>query len=455
MELRERIRNGCMTGLQFRVVLICCFLAVLEGYEIIVMAFVAPTLATEWSLNSAAVGLLFSAGLLGMAIGATFLGGLADRIGRRNHILGCLLFGSLGMALTGMATDMTALVAFRAFAGIWLGAIVPSLNTLVSEFAPDRRRGTVMGIFGVGLPLGGLVGGLATGLLIETWGWHGPFFFTALLSMIMFLVVFFFLPESVEFLITKRPAGALHKYNRIAGQLGLPISRELPEIEVVDEGRSGIGVIFSGVYLRRTIFLWVGYVLLIATFYFANSWTPTLVAQATGNAADGRLVGSVTGVGGILGSLGFAALSARINPRLVIAGLMALGLPTFFAFAALFDTGWAMLATIFVGMVTAGGVVAFNAIIPHTYPTAVRGAAVGLITGLGRIVAILVPLLMGYWFAAGASPVLTFQLYGFVVLLAGICVFVLHRTYPSRDAAPAEDFSSIEPEQTQGLRIKS
>ena len=133
-----------MRGLQWGIALTCITLAILDGYEILVMALVAPTLAEQWGLSNVTLGYALSSGLVGMAVGAVFLGPLADRIGRRRHILLCLAMAAIGMALTGLATGVPTLLAARAFAGLWIGAIVPSLNCIVSEYSSDRRRGTVM-----------------------------------------------------------------------------------------------------------------------------------------------------------------------------------------------------------------------------------------------------------------------------------------------------------------------
>lgn len=448
MDLRDQLRESAMGRMQWGVVALCILLAVIDGYEVIIMAFVAPTLAQEWDLEDATLGYALSAGLLGMAVGAMFLGSLADRIGRRKHILVCLTLGALGMILTGLATTIPQLLAARVFAGLWIGAIVASLNCIVSEFAPDRRRGTVMGIYGIGFPLGGLLGGAATGWLIDLWGWEGPFVVMGALSALMVVVTFLVLPESVEYLVERQPRNALAEYNKIARRLGYAQSDRLPAPRGGTAADSALRTVFTGTLLRRSLLLWSGYGLLIACFYFANSWTPTMIATATGSVSDGRTVGVLIGVGGIVGALAFAALSARFTPRLVTGTLLVLGLPIYVAFASLHSTGFALPIAVLVGMVTVGGVAAFNAITPSVYPTANRGAAVGFTMGFGRAVSIVVPVLMGYWFAAGGSPQTAFQFYGVVVLAAGVFVFGLHRTYRGRtedpDLVAGEDATPVE-----------
>ncbi|WP_179209191.1 MFS transporter [Haematobacter genomosp. 1] len=222
MTLLDAIRSGPMRPAQIRIVLICVLLAMIDGYEVVAVPFSMPAIARIWALPNAQVGYLLSAGIFGMAIGAIAISPLADRIGRRRHILLCLSLITLTMAASGFARSFWQLVAIRAVAGVFIGAMISSLNIIVSEYASDRRRGLVMGLYGVGLPLGSALAGFAIAPLLEAYGWHAPFFFGAALTGVMALVVLTMLPESIDFLVQRRPEGALEAYNRIAERMGHP-----------------------------------------------------------------------------------------------------------------------------------------------------------------------------------------------------------------------------------------
>ncbi|WP_052741043.1 MFS transporter [Rhodococcus erythropolis] len=436
MDLREQIRTTAMRAVQWRVALVCIVLAVVDGYEILVMAFVAPSLSVEWGLDNVTVGYLLSAGLIGMALGSVLLGPLADRIGRRKHILMCLALGAIGMALSGLATDVPTLMAGRAFSGLWLGAIVPSLNTIVSEYSSDRRRGTVMGVYGVGMPGGMVFGGLATGWLIEMWGWQGPFYFSAVVSAVMFIVTYLVLPESVEYLVERRPRNALRDYNKIARFFDSPAAAELPAPRGAADTRNPLRTVFTGTLLVRSILLWSSYALVVAALYFVNSWTPKMIADSTGNASDGRTVAILISAGGIVGSLVFAAFASRWNPRLVTVGLGVVALPIYFVFALVYDTSAGKVTAVLLGFVTISGMAALYAISPYVYPAASRGAAIGFMIGAGRGVSIAVPIAAGYLFAAGGTPALAFQISGVAMLGMGVLSWFLHRTYRGRTEDP-------------------
>lgn len=333
MDLREAILTQPMRPFQLRMIALCIVLCMIDGYEVLVMAFVAPHVARAWALGPVEVGYLLSAGIFGMALGATFISPLADRIGRRRHIIACLSLIVVGMGLSAIATDLWQLVGFRAFAGLFIGAIVSSLNIIVSEYSSDKRRGTVMGIYGMGLPAGVALGGALTNPLIAEFGWRAPFVFGAALTALSLLWVVAALPESIEYLIEEAPAGALAHYNRIADKLGYPRAAQLPApLESAEMHHAGTAL-FSGIMLHRTVLLWLGYASLTAAFYFANTWTAKLIADATGNTALGGRTGVLIAVGGVLGSLLFAGLALVIRPRVVTALIMFAGSVAFALFA--------------------------------------------------------------------------------------------------------------------------
>ena len=435
MDLRTTIQTQPMRAPQILVVLICIILTMIDGYEILVMAFVAPHLAKAWQLSQVDIGYLLSAGVFGTALGAVFVSPLADRIGRRLHIQLCLVFITIGMLASATATSVPLLVAYRAFAGLFIGAIVSSLNIMVSEYSSDKRRGTVMGIYGIGLPLGAALGGAVTGPLIMEWGWRAPFVFGAILSLAMIVVVWLWLPESITYLVEKRPAKALDAYNRIGARLGLAAASELPPARVA-AARQRVGhLLFGGIMAWRSAALWMGYAGVIAAFYFANTWTAKLIADVSGNPALGIRTGVFILLGGVLGALLFALLSLRLRPRLVTMLIMFGGTLAYWAYAGQIQNqniNVALALALLVGLCANGGVAAFYAISPSVYPTAARATGVGWMIGFGRGVAILAPIFTGHMLKAGWTPTVAYQFFGGVLAVAGIATWLLDRTYRGR-----------------------
>jgi benzoate transport len=427
-----------MTRFQWNVVVICILLCVIDGYEILVTAFTLPALTAEWGLSLGQAGLVASIGTLGMGIGAAVLSPLADRLGRRRHILLSLTLIVVGMVLSGLAPSFTLFLLFRFLAGLFLGGIVPSINVLVAEYASDSRRGTVMGVYGIGFPLGAAVGGFLSVWLIGQFGWRGPYFFSAAATLVMLMWAARVLPESVGYLVERRPEGALAAYNRIGAKLGVGPVEALPPATSKALKPSLRKDMWTGIMLRRTILLWVSYALLIGAFYFANSFTAKLVAESTGNPEIGINAQALVAAGGVIGALAFAALATRIHPRLLTALVMVFGTVVFFVFAEFFTvTALVLLLAVLIGMAANGGVAAYYAISPPIYPTTIRAAAVGQMMGFGRIVAFLAPNIAAFMLSQGLTPPQVYQVYGVVLAVSGVAVWLLHRTYRGANALDA------------------
>ncbi|MFC9358868.1 MFS transporter [Rhodococcus sp. NPDC057014] len=430
MDIRTHIRTQPMRRYQIQTIAICLVLSMIDGFEILIMAFVAPHLSKEWNLDAVQVGYLLSAGLIGMAAGAFLLSPLADKIGRRPTTIACLVLITIGMGLSAIAGDLEQLIVYRAFAGIGIGGLVANLNILVSENSSDRRRGTALGVYGIGLPAGVAIGGAISGVLIAQYGWRSAFVFGTAITALMLVIVVRSLPESTEFLIEKRPKNALSQYNKIAARLGYQASTSLPEPTTASAARSVRSGLFAGVMGRRTVLLWLGYSCLVAAFYFANTWTPKLLTDATGDPNIGVTAGVLINVGGVIGALGFAALTLVLRPRLANMILMFGGAVAFVAYAAGFElVALGMVLSVAVGMFANGGIAGFYAISPPIYPAAIRGTGVGVMIGVGRLISIVAPILTGYLLKLGWAPVDLYRLFGAVLVLAGVFVFLLDRSY--------------------------
>ncbi|MCB1654534.1 MAG: MFS transporter, partial [Pseudomonadales bacterium] len=141
MELKTAVDNGPMSRFQLLAIGICIVLNMIDGFDVLVMAFTAASVSAEWALNGAQIGLLLSAGLFGMAAGSLFIAPWADRIGRRPLILLCLVISGSGMLLSAMSQSPLQLALLRGLTGLGIGGILASSNVIASEYASKRWRG--------------------------------------------------------------------------------------------------------------------------------------------------------------------------------------------------------------------------------------------------------------------------------------------------------------------------
>jgi benzoate transport len=433
MNLRKAIQTQPMRWMQIRTIAICLVLAMIDGFEVLVMAFVAPHLAKAWNLGPVQVGYLLSSGVLGTALGALLLSPLADRWGRRRHALVCLTFITVGMGLSALATDVPQLVACRAFAGMFIGALVATLNVTASEYASTKRRGLVMGLYGVGLPGGAALGGALSTVLIGLYDWRAPFVFGAAITAAMLLVSCATFPESIEFLTARRPRNALKAYNRIGAKLGYPAETQLPAPRLAAKLVAVRTSVFGGIMLRRTLLLWAGFALLTSAFYFANTWTGKLLTDVTGDPRLGSKAAVLVPLGGVVGAGLFAALSTVMRPRRVTVLVLLGGAIAFFLYAqSLQNIDMALWLAFLVGVFANGGIAAFYAISPSIYPAAARASGVGWMIAFGRGIAILTPVTAGYLLAAGWTAQHTYLLFASVLVVSATITLLLDRTYRRR-----------------------
>jgi benzoate transport len=402
MDIREAIHSQPMRPFQLTIVGVCILLAMIDGYEVVSMPFTMPYLAKAWGLTPVEVGYLLGSGIFGMAFGSGIVAMLADRIGRRRHILLCLAMITGGMVLSAMAQTVTQLVAIRAFAGVFIGAIIPPLNIMVAEYSSEKRRGTVMGVYGIGFPLGSALAGFVIVELVGSFGWRAPFIFGGVLTAAMLLIVYALLPESIDYLVEKRPAGALATYNRIGHRLGAAPANALPEAQSHLSSTRPWKKIFQGVTGWRTACLWACFAGLMPAFYFANTWTAKLIADTSGDPGLGIRAGMLIQAGGVLGALLFAGVALKLRPRLVAVLMLAAGGMVFALYATqIGNISTALMLAVFVGIFSNGSLAGIYAISPSVYPTLVRSTGVGFAVGIGRIIAILGPIGTGYLLAAG------------------------------------------------------
>jgi benzoate transport len=405
MKIREIINEGPMSRFQIVSVAICVVLNMLDGFDVLVMAFTAPAVSADWSLRGAELGYLLSAGLFGMAGGSLFLAPWADRFGRRAIILFCLILICIGMFLSTLAQGVGQLAAFRVLTGIGIGGMLASLNVITSEYSSKKWRSTAISIQVIGYPIGATIGGSIAAVMIAQYGWRSAFLFGAIASLAMIPLVILRLPESLDFLIAKRPANALQYLNRLLLGMGRERATELPEAPATEQRYvkgNPLGQLFSGGLARSTLLIWSSFFLLMFTFYFVLSWTPKLLVAAGMSNQQGITGGVLLNVGGIIGGALFAYLSSRLNLKRLAATYLiitAAALVLFAMFAS--NLGMAFPIAVLIGAFIFGSMAGLYSLAPILYPAAIRTTGMGWAIGIGRIGAIIAPTIVGFLIDGG------------------------------------------------------
>ncbi|MEV5412137.1 MFS transporter [Thermopolyspora sp. NPDC052614] len=397
MSIQESIDRSPFSRRQVFIVGLCCVLNAVEGFDVFVMALSAAGVTTEWGLTGSQLGTLLSATPVGMAIGAFFLAPLADRVGRRPFVIWCLVLCGVGMALAVAAPAYGVLLVARLLTGLGVGGVSAGLPVILAEYTPQRRRGTVIALYAAGPSFGGVIGGAASAYLLTEYGWRSPFVVGAVLTLAGIAAVVTSLPESIAFLLARRPRNALAEANRLLARIRQP---ELSELPAETTARESAGNIRAAVLGRRvitkTLLIWIAYFCTQAVYFFANSWTPKLLQSSGASAGQAAQSGILLNVGGIIATLLFAAFALKLTTRLLTTVVLFGAAGSLLLMNVVFgNLSGVLMVAILLGLCLNASMAGIYAIVPDLYPALVRATAVGWAIGAGRIGAILAPLLAG------------------------------------------------------------
>ncbi|WP_222268680.1 MFS transporter [Modestobacter marinus] len=392
----------------------------LDAMDVGLISFVMAALVTQWSLSTTELSWISSIGFVGMALGATLGGLLADRIGRRQVFALTLLVFGVATGAAALSWSIGALLVFRFLIGLGLGAELPVASTLVSEYAPARVRGRLVvaleAFWAVGWVLAALIGYLVVPRSDDGWRWALALGAAPALYAV---VVRRGLPESVRFLElrgrTDEAEAAVRRFERAAGVPPVPSPAPAPETR-----RARPAELWARGTRRRTAALWTVWFGINFAYYGAFTWLPTLLV------ADGfSLVRSfgytlIITLAQLPGYAVAAYLVERWGRRPTL-GVFLLGSAVGAGLFAAADSESAVLVT---GMVLSffnlGAWGALYALTPEVYPTALRATGAGSAAGFGRIASIAAQLCVPPLLGAGGTGLVfaTFTAFFLVAALA-------------------------------------
>jgi AAHS family 4-hydroxybenzoate transporter-like MFS transporter len=399
----ERIGIG---RLALVAIILCFVMMVADGYDFATLSVAAPAILREWQIQPREMGAVFSLTFFGLLTGSLIYGWLADHWGRRpTIILGALNF-SIPVLLTVWTTTTNELMLLRFVGGIGMGGIVPIAYTLVSEYAPRRFRSTVTVLTNAGYSVGATITGIVAAFCIPHFGWQSLFIVGAGLSLVLAIVLFAYLPESILFLATQRPASARLRplLQRLTGEpipAGTCVVAAHPDDATRRSGREAhILQLFAGPRAAATILLWLLFVVDSLGFFFLASWLPVVMEAAGASHGTASLAQSLFTFAGMCGGLAIMRFLDRLGPVAVVA-LPIIGAP---AEILLGTPGLAhpvLLSLVAVAGAALSGIhYAVYAIVVRFYPPSIRGRGVSLATVFGRAGGIVAPYIGGYLLSA-------------------------------------------------------
>ncbi|TDL39742.1 MFS transporter [Arthrobacter nitrophenolicus] len=437
------------------IVLFCCWLAILaEGYDVGVLGAVLPALAEykEWNLSPLALGGLGSYALVGMLIGALFIGTLSDLVGRKKMLLASMAIFTLTQAGAAWAPTPELFGLFRLVGGLGMGGVIPVAAALTIEYSAPNKRSFNYGLMYSGYSLGIVAAALAALFVLPLGGWRAVVAIGAL-PFLLIPVIWKLLPESLEYLESK---GRRSEAKALAAKLRItdyaPVAAPAPAAggAAAEPWWRTITTMFSSKYLRSTVFFWISLFCGLVLVYGLNTWLPSIMKKAgydLGSSLTFLLVFSLaSAIGGLL--LGRAA--DKYGKKLILVvfyilgglGIMLLVFPNTMVVNLLF-VAFAGVGSISTSLVLTGYIADY-------YPAKVRGTATGWALSFARLGAISGPLIGG-WIAGSKLPFeANFAIFAGIAVLAAAAVAMIPKPQPepvvfstTADGDPDEEVAGI------------
>ena len=401
IDVREEIAKAPI-GPYHRLIAVLIWMVVFfDGYDTFNPAYVIHYVTKPWHLLPSQAGFLVSSGLIGFMIGSLVQGIFSDRYGRRAVLLTALWIATVfSLATAVFANSFWSFCEFRFLTGIGLGALLPIGVTYVNEYAPRRLANTFSTwSWAFGWATGGVVASAVGILLTPTLGWQA-LYYAASLSVVLVVVCHFVLPESLQFAAmrgqTQDIAAILSRLNPSRASFYTSPGVEFVFPEPRDQPAS-ISLLLSDRYRRTTLAVWAAAFCILFGIFGLTGWVPTAMMQRGETFAVSFGFGALIQIMAFVGSLacGFYADRTR-EPRAAmviwwLGGAVSVGTLAFVNFHVL-----NIILVGAAGFCVLGGQNILNNFTAASYDTEVRGTAVGMMLGVGRLGGILGPFVTGW-----------------------------------------------------------
>ena len=413
-EIIDRSRVG---PFHWALIAITGFVTINDGFDLVSMGMVVPSLSAEWGLEPAAFSTALSAALVGVLFGSATAGTMGDYIGRRWTLIFMLLVTVVFMSLTATVSSMNQLIAYRFLTGFGAGGSIPVAIAFTSEFMPAKRRNMLVALMYSGAALGSVIAGAVGPTVIARYDWHGIFLVGGALSLIGVFLVFFGLPESLRFIVAKRSdhARASALIERLAPDYEFSEGEEFIVKEHTHDG-SPARELFTDGQTPITLTIWLIFFANQFMIFFIGLWLPTVFVESGLALQSALYLLAINNLGAVFGGPALGYFADRVTAQkvlLITYPLAALGIATI---GFLLGGGWLLfVVTFFAGAMGIGSSLCLGALTASLYPTRARATGVGWALSIGRAGSIIAPLAggvvlgwgaQGFFLAAAVAPLL-------------------------------------------------
>lgn len=395
ININSIVDEAKFTPFHWGVLIWCLMIIIFDGYDLVIYGVALPLLMQEWALSAVQAGLLASTALFGMMFGAMSFGTLSDKLGRKKTIMICVAIFSGFTFLGAFASAPAEFGILRFLAGLGIGGVMPNVVALMTEYAPKRSRSTLVALMFSGYAIGGMASALLGAWLVADYGWK-IMFYLAGIPFLALPLIWKFLPESLMFLTKK---GQIEQVRSIVQKIApeQPISAQtqfkLNEPAAGDE--APLKALFQQGRTFSTAMFWVAFFMCLLMVYALGSWLPKLMIQAGYSLGASMLFLFALNIGGMAGAIGGGVLADKFHLKPVLSIMFTVGAIALVLLG--FNSPQFVLYSLIAvaGAATIGSQILLYTFVAQFYPAAVRSTGMGWASGIGRIGAIVGPVLTG------------------------------------------------------------
>ncbi len=405
IDLQRASDEAPFTRLHWIVLIWCALAIVFDGYDLAVVGIALPSIMKDMGVDATQAGFMASSALFGMMFGNVVFGGLSDRYGRRLVMCLCIAIFSLFTALAGLMRDPLSFSMMRFIAGLGIGGVMPNVIAQMTDYSPLRMRSTLITLTFSGYSVGGMLAAILGKGLMETYGWQ-TVFLAAAAPVVLLPLIWLQMPESLGFMLRK---GQTEQLKRVLSRMSPGYVPQADDRFVlsgaaagsagaVEEGagrQSAFGELFLQGRAFSTLMFWLTCFMALFMVYALNSWLTKLMAQAGYSLGSALTFVLVLNVGATVGAVCAGWVADRMHIKLVTFLMFVMAAVAITLMGHRLPTPALLLVVAIAGACTIGTQTMTCAYCSQFYPMTARSTGVGMMLGVGRVGAILAPIVIG------------------------------------------------------------
>lgn len=426
------IDHAKLKAVHWRVILLSALIIIFDGYDLVIYGVALPKLMLEWKIDAITAGFLGSLALFGMMFGAIIFGSLSDKLeaygfSRKKIIVLCILLFSGFTLLCGYATNPQNFGILRFIAGLGLGGVMPNVIAIMTEYAPKRLRATLVSLMFSGYAVGGMCSALLGIWLVPQFGWNIMFILGGA-PLLLLPLIWYLLPESIDYLVRQNKVDhAFHILKQIDNTL---IYTEQTQIHLHHDNQTSSSTPIKDLFLENrgpiTLLFWSSVFMALILVYALGNWLPKLMVEAGYDLSTSLVFLFVLNIGGMLGAIFGGFFADRFNLARVILVLFGAGALALLLLSYNLPTSILYLCIAITGAASIGGQILLLAYMSQYYSSNIRATGLGMALGVGRLGAILGPILCGWLLSLSLPIAYNFIALAIPCMIAMISVSIIH-----------------------------